>query len=106
MRLQKKVAIDTGGGKGIIQINLGGIEVLVNNAPGADPENPPRTELSLKEGAGTISAKLTGVFLGRQYAVNHLRKIKDTIINIASTWALMPKPSIEADSASKGVWWQ
>ena len=82
--------------------NFGQIDVLVNNAARANPENSPLTELSLDDWNHTISINLTGVFLCSKHSVAHLRKNKGTIINIASTRALMSEPNTEAYSASKG----
>jgi NAD(P)-dependent dehydrogenase (short-subunit alcohol dehydrogenase family) len=82
--------------------NFGCIDVLVNNAGRANPENPPITELSLEDWNKTISTNLTGVFLCAKHSATYLRKAKGTIINIASTRALMSEPNTEAYSASKG----
>jgi NAD(P)-dependent dehydrogenase (short-subunit alcohol dehydrogenase family) len=82
--------------------HFNGIDVLVNNAGRAVPENPPLTELSLEDWNKTLSTNLTGVFLCTKYSVTYLRKAKGTIINIASTRALMSEPNTEAYSASKG----
>lgn len=78
------------------------IDVLVNNAGRSAPENPPITELSLEDWHKTISTNLTGVFLCTKHCVEHLRKTQGTIINIASTRALMSEPNTEAYAASKG----
>ena len=78
------------------------IDVLVNNAGRAVPENPPLTELSLEDWNKTLAINLTGVFLCTKHSVTYLRKAKGTIINIASTRALMSEPNTEAYSASKG----
>lgn len=82
--------------------SFGRIDVLINNAARADPENLPITELSLENWNNTLSINLTGAFLCTKYAVPHLRKNQGTIINIASTRALMSEPNTEAYSASKG----
>lgn len=82
--------------------HFNGIDVLVNNAGRAVPENPPLTELSLEDWNKTLSVNLTGVFLCTKHSVTYLRKAKGTIINIASTRALMSEPNTEAYSASKG----
>lgn len=79
-----------------------GIDVLVNNAARSDPKNLPITELSLEDWNKTISINLTGAFICTKHSVNHLRKTHGTIINIASTRALMSEPNTEAYSASKG----
>lgn len=78
------------------------LDVLVNNAARANPDNPPITELSLAEWNQTISINLTGAFLCTKYAVPLLRKSQGTIINISSTRALMSEPNTEVYSASKG----
>jgi NAD(P)-dependent dehydrogenase (short-subunit alcohol dehydrogenase family) len=78
------------------------LDILVNNAARAAPDNPPITELSLAEWNQTISINLTGAFLCTKYAVPLLRKSQGTIINISSTRALMSEPNTEVYSASKG----
>lgn len=82
--------------------NFAGIDVLVNNAARSDPENDPITELSLENWHHVLSINLTGAFLCTKYSVPYLRKNQGTIINIASTRALMSEPNTEAYSASKG----
>jgi NAD(P)-dependent dehydrogenase (short-subunit alcohol dehydrogenase family) len=78
------------------------IDVLVNNAALADPENHPITELSLEDWHHVLSINLTGAFLCTKYSVPYLKKNQGIIINIASTRALMSEPNTEAYSASKG----
>ncbi len=82
--------------------HFGEIDLLVNNAAKAEPENPPITELSLENWNKTISSNLTGAFLCTKYSVPYLREKQGAIINIASTRALMSEPNTEAYSASKG----
>jgi NAD(P)-dependent dehydrogenase (short-subunit alcohol dehydrogenase family) len=82
--------------------HFGELDVLVNNAALAAPNNSPITELSLEDWNKTISINLTGVFLCTKHSVPDLRKNKGTIINIASTRALMSEPNTEAYSAAKG----
>jgi NAD(P)-dependent dehydrogenase (short-subunit alcohol dehydrogenase family) len=84
------------------QNNFGVIDVLVNNAAMANPENSPLTELSLEDWNRTISTNLTSVFLCSKHSAIHLQKSQGTIINIASTRALMSEPNTEAYSAAKG----
>jgi NAD(P)-dependent dehydrogenase (short-subunit alcohol dehydrogenase family) len=78
------------------------IDVLINNAARADPENSPIAELSLENWNKILSINLTGAFLCTKHSVPHLSKNQGTIINIASTRALMSEPNTEAYSASKG----
>lgn len=78
------------------------IDVLVNNAAQSNPENHPITKLSLEDWHQVLSINLTGAFLCTKYSVPYLKKNQGTIINIASTRALMSEPNTEAYSASKG----
>ncbi|MEW6497592.1 MAG: glucose 1-dehydrogenase [Cyanobacteriota bacterium] len=82
--------------------SFGGIDLLVNNAARAEPENSPITELSLDDWNRTISTNLTGPFLCTKHSVPYLREKQGAIINIASTRALMSEPDTEAYSTSKG----
>ena len=82
--------------------NFGEIDLLVNNAAKAEPENPSITELSLENWNKIISSNLTGTFLCTKHSVPYLREKRGAIINIASTRALMSEPNTEAYSASKG----
>lgn len=84
------------------QNNFGRIDVVVNNAARSQPENSPLTELTLEEWNRTIATNLSSVFLCSKYSAIHLQKNQGTIINIASTRALMSEPNTEAYSASKG----
>lgn len=79
-----------------------GIDVLVNNAARSNPNNAPITELSLEDWNKILSINLTGAFLCTKHSVTFLRKNQGTIINIASTRALMSEPNTEAYSAAKG----
>lgn len=79
---------------------FGGLDLLVNNA--GIMIRKPVTELSFEEWQRVISVNLTGPFLFSKYAAPHLRQRKGSIINIASTRALMSEPHTEAYSASKG----
>ena len=78
----------------------GGLDMLVNNA--GIGIGKPVTELSLKEWNRVLGTNLTGAFLGAKYAAPHLAARQGSIINIASTRALMSEPHTEAYSASKG----
>lgn len=81
---------------------FGRLDVLVNNAGIADPENPPVESLALHAWNRVIQTNLTGAFLCTKHAVPHLRKRRGSVINISSTRALMSEPDTEAYAASKG----
>ena len=76
------------------------IDLVVNNAAVSD--NKPVTSLSLEEWDRVIGVNLTGAFLCAKHAAMRLKKTKGSIINIASTRAVMSEPDTEAYSASKG----
>ncbi len=76
------------------------IDLLVNNA--AITVRRPLASLSLKEWHRVIGVNLTGTFLCAKHAAPHLKRTEGSIINIASTRALMSEPDTEAYSASKG----
>lgn len=78
------------------------IDILVNNAAQSAPDNLQITKLSLEEWNRTISINLTGAFLCAKHSVPYLKETQGTIINIASTRALMSEPNTEAYSAAKG----
>lgn len=78
------------------------LDVLINNAAIANPENEPIEQLSLSSWNHILSVNLTGVFLCTKYAVPYLRFSQGAIVNIASTRALMSEPDTEAYSAAKG----
>ena len=82
--------------------SFGRLDTLINNAGIADPDNPPVEELSLDAWNRVIGVNLTGGFLCAKHAVPHLRRVNGSIVNIASTRALMSEPNTEAYSASKG----
>lgn len=76
------------------------IDLLVNNA--AISVIRPLASLSLKEWNRVIGVNLTGTFLCAKYAAPHLKRTEGSIVNIASTRALMSEPDTAAYSASKG----
>lgn len=77
-----------------------GIGALINNA--AVSCRKPLTELTLTEWSSVIATNLTGPMLCSKYAAPHLRVARGSIVNIASTRALMSEANTEAYSASKG----
>lgn len=84
------------------QIIFHRIDVLVNNAAQSAPDNSQITKLSLEEWNRTIAINLTGVFICAKHSIPYLKETQGTIINIASTRALMSEPNTEAYSAAKG----
>jgi NAD(P)-dependent dehydrogenase (short-subunit alcohol dehydrogenase family) len=82
--------------------DLGGIDVVVNNAGIADPGRTSIDELSATEWRRVIDVNLSGMFYVAKAAAPHLRKRKGCIVNITSTRAFMSEPNTFAYSASKG----
>jgi NAD(P)-dependent dehydrogenase (short-subunit alcohol dehydrogenase family) len=76
------------------------VDALINNA--GIMIRKPIAKLSLAEWNKVIGVNLTGAFLCAKYAAPHLAKKKGSIINIASTRALMSEPDTEAYAATKG----
>lgn len=79
---------------------FGRLDLLVNNA--AIMHNRPINELALDAWNRVIGVNLTGPFLCSRAATPHLSETGGSIINIASTRALMSEADTEAYSASKG----
>lgn len=77
------------------------LDLLVNNAGIAGPEDGPIHELSLAEWRRITDSHLTGAFLMTRAAVPLLRP-GGSIVNMASTRAFMSEPDTEAYAASKG----
>ena len=77
-----------------------GVDVLVNNA--AIMCNRSVTELGLADWQRVLGVNLTGPFLCAKHFAPSLRIRRGSIINIASTRAVMSEPNTEAYSASKG----
>jgi len=76
------------------------VDALINNA--GIFINKPLARVSLAEWNRVLSINLTGAFLCAKYSAPHLAKTRGSIVNIASTRALMSEPDTEAYSASKG----
>jgi len=80
----------------------GGLDVVVNNAGIAIPGNPPLERLDRAAWQRVLDVNLTGPMLVARQAVGLLRARGGSIVNIASTRALMSESSTEAYAASKG----
>jgi NAD(P)-dependent dehydrogenase (short-subunit alcohol dehydrogenase family) len=78
----------------------GRIDVLVNNAGLSD--FVPLEQQTLESFQRVLNVNLTGAWLCARAAAPYLRTSKGTIINIASTRAIMSEPDSEAYAASKG----
>ncbi len=80
--------------------HFGELTALINNT--GIGISKPITELSLDDWHKVLNTNLTSAFLFSKYAAPHLKKAKGSIINIASTRALMSEANTEAYAASKG----
>lgn len=80
--------------------HYGTIDILVNNA--GLMIRKPLMRLSLSEWSRVIDTNLSSIFLCSRYALSHLKAARGSIINIASTRALMSEPDTESYAASKG----
>jgi len=79
----------------------GKLDVLVNNAGIANPQQAPVDQLALADWQKLIDTNLTGPLLCTKHAVPHLRTARGTIINITSTRAYMSEPNTEAYTTTK-----
>ena len=78
-----------------------GINLLVNNAYAS--AGGPITEMKLEDWNRVLAVNLTGPFLCAKYTLPQLTAHRGSIVNIASTRALMSEPNTEAYSATKGA---
>ncbi|MGV1869664.1 SDR family oxidoreductase [Agrobacterium rosae] len=83
------------------QLGWEGLELLVNNAGIAGPNNGPIHELSLADWRKVTDSHLTGAFLMTRSAVPLMGE-GASIVNMVSTRAYMSEPETEAYAASKG----
>lgn len=77
-----------------------GIDCLVNNA--GIGITKPIEETSVEEWHRVIDTNLTSIFLAAKYSAKYLRASHGSMVNIASTRALMSEANTESYSASKG----
>jgi NAD(P)-dependent dehydrogenase (short-subunit alcohol dehydrogenase family) len=79
---------------------FGGLDALINNA-GINIVKP-LAELTLDEWRRVIDTNLTGCLLFAKHAAPALKARNGSIVNIASTRAMMSEPNTESYAASKG----
>ena len=82
--------------------NFGRIDILINNAGKSDFK--PLFDLSITEWDDVINTNLRSVFLCSREAAAYMRKQDKggSIVNMASTRAIMSEPNTEAYAATKG----
>lgn len=91
-----------------VSVRHGGLDILVNNAGNVSFENIEQT--TLEDFKLHLDIHVSGTFLGCKYAIPLMKNRHETvggggssIINMASTAALMGYPVIPAYTASKGA---
>jgi NAD(P)-dependent dehydrogenase (short-subunit alcohol dehydrogenase family) len=80
----------------------GTVNIMINNAGIMRSASP--YELAIEDWEAVIGTNLTGLFLCSREAAKVMRELNQggSIVNIASTRALMSEPNTEAYAASKG----
>lgn len=100
--VSREESVSTGVARAVA--DLGGLDVVVNNAGVADPESGPVDRLDLADWRRVLDTNLTGPLLVVKHAVSHLRRARGggVVVNIASSRAVQSEPGTEAYAASKG----
>jgi NAD(P)-dependent dehydrogenase (short-subunit alcohol dehydrogenase family) len=80
----------------------GTVNIMINNAGIMRSASP--YELAIEDWEAVIGTNLTGIFLCSREAAKVMRELNQggSIVNIASTRAMMSEPNTEAYAASKG----
>ena len=86
----------------VVVREFGHLDALVSNAGIAHADQGPIEELRVEDWTRMISTHLTGCFLCAKHASPYLRKVRGSIVNIASTRAFQSEPNTEAYAAAKG----
>ena len=81
---------------------VGRLDIVVNNAGLSIEPRAPLAELDLAHWRRMLDVDLTGPLIVSRAAARHLRRQNGSIINIASTRAMMSEPNTFAYSAAKG----
>ena len=79
------------------------VDVLINNAGIANPFNSDIGTVKLQHWQKVINTNLSSAFTLSNFLAKKIKSSKGTIINIASTRALMSEPHNEAYAACKGA---
>ena len=82
--------------------SFGGIDILINNAGVSFWKSP--YDITVEEWEDVMAANLRGTFLCAREAARYMRQNEKggSIVNIASTRAIMSEPNSEAYAATKG----
>lgn len=85
-----------------VLVELGGVDILINNA-GFQIQGDSH-EIPLSDFANVIATNLTGAFVCAQRAIAHMRAKQKSgvVINVSSVHEIIPKPGYAGYSASKG----
>lgn len=82
--------------------HLGGLDIVVNNA-GYTHRNKPMAEVTEDEFDRIFSVNVKAIFLSVRHATPYLQAKGGSILNIASTAGLRPRPGLTWYNASKGA---
>jgi 3-oxoacyl-[acyl-carrier protein] reductase len=81
---------------------FGGLDIVVNNA-GYTHRNKPMAEVTEDEFDRIFAVNVKAIFLAVRHAAPHLSAKGGSILNIASTAGLRPRPGLTWYNASKGA---